>query len=379
MLKVIGPVILFFASSCVSTSVDAPATIGHTPLASVAPTPVPPSTSATAPGTFSMRTDSEMLSFAADRGALIAFSTKDGLPPYASKIQRAEPPGGPWNTVFEIDAQLLGSGQVVAGRVALIEYREPFQGGGAYSEDFTVVDLSTRKATAIDRFALSSATYRGGGGGPRRPVGRIVLGPDRVAWTRLVEGPGGSVTGELRVATLADPARATTIAVSAEWISPLGVDAHRLLYVVGSKLEDQLHVLDLDTGADRVIASGAMPADVQVNSLPGLGRAVLSGDWAIWLDRPRATDGMLRAVNIASGVQRTIDMRGSSCSEPSAGTRFIAWYCAGGVVGIIDAKTLEPLATTPVGIGVAPLASDDALLWFDLSTNPRQVVLYRPR
>jgi len=317
--------------------------------------------------------------FAADRGALVAFSTKEGPPPYSSKILRAEAPSGPWKTVFETDAAFEGSAQVVAGRVALIEYREPYQGGGAYSEDFTVIDLSTGKATAIDRFALSSATYHGGGGGPRRPVGRTVLGPDRVAWTRLVEGPGGSVTGELRVATLADPANAKIVGSSAEWISPLSVDSHRLLYVLGSKVEDQLRMVDLDTGADRVVARAAIPAEIQVNPLPGLDRAVLSGDWAIWRDSPRASDGSLRVVNVVSGAQRTIDMGGSSCTEPSVGTRYIAWYCAANVVGLLDANTLEPLATKPAGIGVAPEASDDALVWFDLSTNPRRVVLYRPR
>ena len=97
-----------------------------------------------------MPTDDEMHVFVADRGALVAFSTKDGPPPYASKIQRAEAPSGPWKTVFETDASFVGSGQVVAGRAAVTEYREPFQGGGAYSEDFTVIELATGKATAID-------------------------------------------------------------------------------------------------------------------------------------------------------------------------------------------------------------------------------------
>lgn len=324
-----------------------------------------------------MPTDDEMHVFVADRGALVAFSTKDGPPPYASKIQRAEAPSGPWKTVFETDASFVGSGQVVAGRAAVTEYREPFQGGGAYSEDFTVIDLSTGKTTAIDRFALSQATFRGGGGGPRRPVGRMVLGAERVAWTRLVEGPAGSVTGQLLVATLAEPARAKIVAASAEWISPLGVDARRLLYVLGGKVEDQLHLLDLDTGADRVIASAAMPADFQAFPAPGLDRAALSGDWALWLDTPRAGPGTLRAINVASGAQRTIDAGGSSCTEPSVGTRYIAWYCSAGVVGIIDAKTLEPLTSKPAGMGVAPIASDDALVWFDLITKPRRVVLYR--
>ena len=53
-------------------------------------------------------------------------------------------------------------------------------------------------------------------------------------------------------------------------------------------------------------------------------------------------------------MQRAFDAGGSSRSEPSVGTRHVAWYCGA-------------------------LASDDALLWFDLSTNPRQLVLYRPQ
>lgn len=378
MLRGIASLVLFGAISCAPTTVAAPPLASPTPLPPVTATASAlPSAAPTPPGTFAMPTDREMNGFAADRGALVAFSTKEGPPPYASRVQRAEPPNGPWKTVFETDASFVG-GQVIAGRAAVSEYREPFQGGGAFSLDFTVIDLSTGKTTAIDRFALSQATFRGGGGAPRRPVGRIVLGPDRVAWTRLIEGPGGSVTGELRVATLADLARAKIVGSSAEWISPLSVDAHRLIYVRGSKIEDELHVLDLDTGADRVIAREAMPTDLQVSAVPGFNRAALSGDWAIWLDAPRAGPGTLRALNIASGVERTIDAGGSSCVEPSIGTRYVAWYCAASVIGILDAITLAPLSTKPVGMGVGPFASDDALLWFDIGTNPRRVVLYRP-
>ncbi len=34
------------------------------------------------------------------RGALVAFSTKEGLPPYASRIQRGDASTGAWKTVF---------------------------------------------------------------------------------------------------------------------------------------------------------------------------------------------------------------------------------------------------------------------------------------
>ncbi|HSW94699.1 MAG TPA: hypothetical protein VLI88_00915 [Patescibacteria group bacterium] len=342
------------------------------PAVAASATPTP---SAGTGNSFTMPTDRDMITFAADRGALIAFSSKDAPPPYESKVQRAEAAGTAWRTIYTSDSH-FSAGRVANGRVALAEYREPFQSGGAYSVDFRVVDLSTGTATPVDRFALSSATFRGGGGAPRRPVGSIVLGLDRVAWTRLIEGPGGSVTGELRVALLADPGHATPIGSSAEWIAPLGLDARRLLYVVGGKTEDQLHIRDLDTGADKVIATGAVGDQQREGGIPGFNVAVLAGDWAVWLDRS-AVPGKIRAVNVASGADRTIDAGGSSCSGTTAGTRYVAWYCSASVSGIVDARTLEPARDVPVG--VAPEASDDALLWFTVVPNGRTVTLFRPR
>jgi len=316
-----------------------------------------------------------MITFAADRGALIAFSSKDAPPPYESKVQRADSITKAWRTIYTSDSHVT-AGRVAGGRVAFAEYRSPFQGGGAYSVDFTVVDLSTGTATAIDRFALTSATFRGGGGGPRRPVGSIVLGPDRAAWTRLVEGPGGSITGELRVALVADPGHATPIASSAEWIAPLGLDGHRLLYVLGGKTEDQLHIRDLDTDADKIVATGSVGDQQREGGIPGFNAAVLSGEWAVWLETPQPAPGKIRAVNVVNGSERTIDAGGSSCSGVTAGTRYIAWYCAK-VSGVIDSKTLEPVREIPVGL--AAEASDDAVLWSTPVGDGRTITLFRPR
>ncbi len=379
MLRITAALTLFIAVACAPATLGAPPSQAASPsVAAPTPTPATPSASPL-PGTaFTMPTDREMVTFAADRGALVAFSTKEGLPPYDSKVLRASAPSGPWQTVYESDAHFL-PGQVVAGRVALGEYRAPYQGGGAYSEDFTVIDLSTGNATAVDRFAMSAATFRGGGGGPRRPVGSVVLGPDRVAWTRLIEGPGGSVTGELRVALLAEPGRVTPIGSSPEWIAALGIDARRLLYVLGGKSEDQLHVRDLDNGVDRIVATGPV-GDQQVGGgIPGFNRAFLAGDWAIWLDTPGATAGKVRAVNLASGEERTIGAGGSSCDALSVGTRYVSWYCSANAFVILDTKTLEPTRDAPSAIGAAPMASDDALLWFTVVPGGRTVTLYRPR
>jgi len=46
---------------------------------------------------------------------------------------------------------------------------------------------------------------------------------------------------------------------------------------------------------------------------------------------------------------------------------------------VLDATTLEPAREVPATIGVAPLASDDALLWFTVVPGGRTVTLFRPR
>ncbi len=365
---------VFIAASCAPATVGPVVTSPAAHSSSNAPTGTPGQS--VAPGAFTMPTDRDMITFAADRGALIAFSARDAPPPYESKIQRAGPTTNVWKTIYASDGLFL-TGRVVAGRAALTEHREPYQGGGAYSVDFTVVDLSTGKATAIDRFAMTQLAYRGGGGGPRRPVGSIVIGPDRAAWTRLIEGPGGSVSGELRVAALADPGRVTSIATSMEWIAALAIDAHRLLYVLGGKTEDQLHMHDLDTGTDRIVVTGAVGDQQREGGIPGFNLARLAGDWAIWLDTPRGATGKIRAVNVVSGAERTIDGGGSSCSNPTAGSRYVAWYCSANVGGVLDANTLEPVRIPGAGVGAE--ASDDALLWFTVIPNGRTVTLYRPR
>src|SRR5258708_17867086 len=161
MWKSVAALTLLVAVSC------APAT-GTPPITSSSAAPSVSASPTGKPGAFTMPTDPDMITFAADRGALIAFSTKDGPAPYESKLQRAEATTNAWRTVYTSDARFLG-GSVAAGRVALAEYRQPFQGAGAYSVDFTVVDLLTGRATAIDRFALTAATFRGGGGPPPPP------------------------------------------------------------------------------------------------------------------------------------------------------------------------------------------------------------------
>lgn len=362
------------AMSCApSTTAGAPSASASQSLAATAPTGT---TAGALPGTtFSMPTTDDMTTFVADRGAIVAFSTTTATPHvFHSKIQRAEAPSGPWMTVYEADALWL-RGSVAAGRAAISEYRESSQDVGAYSSDVILVDLSTGKATAVDRFSMSGATFHGGGGGPRRPSGAVALGPDAIAWTRLLEGPAGSVSGELRVATFADLTRPTVIGASSEWIAPLGFAGRRLVYVAATKTDESLHLRDLDTSTDRIIASGPV-GRTERGEFPVWDQAVIAGHWAV--SSIQLPNEPLRVLDLDSGVERTFQ-KGDDCGfPPSAGTRYIVLTCAGPSM-ILDTVTLapvaHPLATTDRGV----TASADGLIWFDVTFTPRHVVLYRPR
>jgi hypothetical protein len=330
--------------------------------------------------TFSMPAERDMVSFYADRGSLIAYQTKDAPSPYDSKIVRAEAPNGPWKLVYESDAMFMVD-RVSTGRIGFIEYRETYQSGGAYSDAFVVVDLASGQKTEIDRFALSAATYHGGGGGPRRPAGAMTLGPDHVAWTRLVEGPGGSITGELRIASLADLKASQVVTTSSEWVRPLDLVSQRLVYVLGGKTEDTLHVREVQSGIDKVVASGAV-GNQQRGEMPGFDYAEVSGDWAVWLDGLKGTSPSGHALNLVTGEERVLKVSGSSCSGVSGGSRYFVWACGrsddprGSL--IVDAKTLDTVRPIPADTGVGLIASDDGLLWFNVPGSGRTVTLFRP-
>lgn len=328
-----------------------------------------------------MPADREMVNFFGDRGALIASGRKEGPSPFESKISRADAPNGPWRAVYQSDAMFMLE-KISSGRIGVIEYREPPASQGAFSEVIVVVDLDTGQKTEIDRFALSAATFRGGGGAPRRPTGSLALGPDRIAWTRLIEGPNGAISGELRVASITSPATIETIASSTEWVAPVGLDTQRLVYVLGGTTEDALHVRDLRTGRDTVIATAA------VGSGPATGGTGLtptvSGDWAVWLDEPWAS-AKVRAANLATGEQRTLAVNGSQCASPTAGSRYFAWSCSKSAASdpqpfvVLDAKTLQPSGVIPLGTGLGVVAADDGLLWLNVVADTRRVTLFRPK
>jgi hypothetical protein len=385
MMKLLSLSTFVFAISCSSVSTVSPSVSPSTASTASASPSAGPSASPLPGSTFSMPVEREMIAFFGDRGALVARSTKEGPAPYESKILRAEAPSGPWRSVYQSDASFMLE-KVSTGRIAFMEYREQYQGGGAYAENVVVVDLSTGQKTEMDRFSLSTAAYRGGGAAPRRPSGSVVLGPDDAAWTRLVEGAGGSITGVLRIAPLSDPASVQTIASSSEWIAPLGLDSRRLVYVVGGKTEDQLRIREIGSGVDTLVATAPV-GDTVVFGLPGIDRAAVSGDWAIWIDPAQVVGETTQAVavNLTTRERRTLDARGSGCSPVTAGLRYFAWSCAksngtGEPHVVLDAKTLSPIPLARQGLSYGLVAADDAVIWLNAVAggDTRQVTLYRP-
>ena len=375
-MKSIALFTLIFGMSCSSVGTAPPLALpSTTPGASASSSA---SSGPLAGSTFSMPAERDMVSFYADRGSLIAYQTKDAPPPYDSKIVRAE--SGSWKLVYESDAKFMMD-RVSGRRIGFIEYRETYQSGGAYSDVFVVVDIASGQKTEIDRFALSAATYRGGGGGPRRPVGTITLGPDHVAWTRLVEGPGGTVTGELRIAPITDPTASQVVTTSSEWVRTLDLDSQRLVYVLGGKTEDTLHVREVQSGIDKVVATGAV-GDQQRGEMPGFDYAAVSGVWAVWLDGLKATSPSGHALNLVTAEERVLKVAGSSCSGVSGGSLYFVWACGRADVPrdslIVDAKTLDPVRPVPADTGVGLIASDDGLLWFSVPGSGRTVTLFRP-
>jgi hypothetical protein len=336
-----------------------------------------------------MTAERDMIEFFADRGSLLARATRDGGAPYLSKIQRAEPLSGSWRTVFENDAMFM-SEKVAAGRMALVEYREQPLSGGAHDITVLVVDLSTGQKQDIDRVALSDATFRGGGGAPRRAAGGLVaLGMNNISWTHANELAGGVVEAELRVATLTDPRAATVIGRSTEWIEPVYVDDSIVVYVLGGSERDEVRLRSIATGEDRRLTTFASPTQVS-----GRGAAARSGSWIGWLEtKPAAVPTRsvpsvvtFEALNVATGELRSMDAGGPGCSPLTGNALAFAWSCPRTPVDppaplqVLDTARwklvdiVRPGSFDPFGLQ----AIEGGFIWSEPVGAPRRVHFFTP-
>jgi hypothetical protein len=337
---------------------------------------------------FTMTAEQEMFSFFADRGSIVALATRGGPAPYLSTIKRAEPAEGAWRTVFEDDASFM-LGKVAGGRMALVEYRAPPPSTGAYDETIVVIDLKTGEKKTVDHFALSGATFRGGGGGARRAVGGLIaLGTSTIAWTHLSELSAGVVEAELRVASLADLGRAAVVGRSREWIEPISVDDRTLVYVFGGSESDELRARDLATGRERALARPPAPTQSAGRDGP-----LTVGAWVGWIEHapipgaPGAKAGSpttttFRAVSLESGEARERVLGTQYCQSLTANAGYLVWDCGGNGATL---RAFDPRAWKDrdiVGVsggrlfGVA--AVDGGFIWYDALTGRQQVTLLTP-
>jgi hypothetical protein len=336
----------------------------------------PPATQVLVPGTLTTVElgRRELAAGLAHRGRLYALALPNAPAPYRSELLRYDTASRDWTPVFGDDAWFEGV-SFDGGRAALVEYREPPQGGGAFDERLVILDLASAQVMRIDAFALSSATYRGGGGGPRRPTSRMILHGDIVAWTRLNELAGGVIEGELRIAPTGDPARAIRVATSRDYVEPLWLDDTSLIYALANPDQDVIRARDLATGAERTVA--ALPAPGQRGGRSGIAR---SGDVIAWIDYGAPSSHTLHTTALASGVTRDLDL-GGACVGLTANAYGFAWTCLSKPPETATLSFFDPRAWTSVDIvrsSAAPSdlqAVDGGFVWFDLVSGVRRVNL----
>ena len=320
-----------------------------------------------------------MWAFASQGGSLLALWTAEATPIHLSRIRRADA-NGAWTTIFEDDAAFATFRQDLR-RAAILEIREKPQGGGAYDATAIVLDLTTRALVKVDSYSLSSATFRGGGGAPRRPIGDIIVGGGMVAWTHLNELAAGQIEGELRVASLGDPTAFTVVGRSREWITPISVDENALIYLVGATDRDDLRARELATGTERSLVRVQQPTQTS-----GPSNIARGGKFAGWIEMPSPVDpsnARFRAVDVASGAIRELDLGARYCSTVTANAYGFAWTCgdarpAPTALGYFDPVQWRKADVTSATDGLLE-ASIDGFIWTGLVRSERRAVLYAPR
>lgn len=323
-----------------------------------------------------METDPEMRSFFPDRGALVAVSSRDGPAPFASKVLLADPPRGPWKTVYESDAQFHGV-TVANGFVFFFEYRE--QGGGASSQKLVQVDLPSGRSLVVDGYALSAATFRGGGGGPPQPTASVAFGSGLIAWVRLVEGAAGATTGELRVGLSHLPGDAQFVARSDAHIRPLAiVDATTLVYAISAERGVELRARELGSRAERVLATG----QTQPGGIVPFRNSARSGSWIAWVeDSP--TGSTLRAIDVKTDGTKDLSLGQSHCPGLTGNDRYLALNCSGPTPRMVLVDTGSwsqvPVApVTPSGPFLLTAGGTTEVVWHDRPGGRQRVVRFAP-
>ena len=221
-----------------------------------------------------------------------------------------------WRTIAAFDAFPTGI-SVSDGRVALGLYREPAGAGGGFSAEIVVVDAASTASSSIWSASFSPATFRGGGGGPKRATAKFVLAPGRIAYTRLSEVAGGDLIGELRMRDLGN-GRETPIGGSPRWIEPVAFSGSVLAYAIAGDPLDEIRQTDLASGA----------ATTTIAQAPLIRGHAFSGRWLIYTTTQSEQAGPHKVVlrDVVAGTERVLDTHGD---RVTVNERYAAWHSLG--------------------------------------------------
>lgn len=191
---------------------------------------------------------------------------------------------------------------LVAGRLAYTEYTEDGRGGWSARTD--LLDLATGARREVWKGSFTAATFRGGGGGPRRAGHTYTLDERRIAYTHLIERTAGDLSAELRVREIASGVE-RTIGRSDRWIDPIGFALDEIIYSAPAENIDQMHAVELATGRTRLLLSA-----------PNLRSASLGGGRLLYSTTTNEQAGPYRLLlrELATGQERTLDENGDLAS-----------------------------------------------------------------
>lgn len=265
------------------------------------------------------------------------------------------------------------------GFVALFEYRE--HGGGASSHKLVLIDLPSGRAQLVDGYALT-ATFHGGAGGPPRPGPAVVLGNGLIAWVRLAEGAGGTITGELRVGLPHRSAEAPLVVRSDALLRPVAiVDGTTLVYVISADRGVELRAREIASGAERVLATGQMGT----GGIAPFAESARSGTSVAWIEESPQGTSTLRVVDVRSGATRDMPLGQSYCVGLTGNVRYFALNCTSNTapprVVLLDTASWTEVPVAPVtanGPFLLAAGGITELLWQDRIQGRQRVLLFTP-
>jgi hypothetical protein len=176
---------------------------------------------------------------------------------------------------------------------------------------YEIDDLASGTTRTLDTSEAPGHFH--GEGSPEQADPALIVGQNAVAFVHLfVQGP--DLVGELRVGPAAGPMK--SVFTSKRPVRPVALSDTTLAYAVPSAEGSQLHVYDLASGRDRVVARGRLAAAVAL----GAGRL-------LYTVQPLDTEpGRAIVQDLATGNESVLVS--GTCGSPSLDERYATVSCS---------------------------------------------------